>query len=94
MEEQGLESCLDINYESSDVYDKEISLTLIPISIYQVYTTDPMLFWIETGAPISCIGETAPMRIIYSVGRYSILIIQSYKYFQFGAIDIKSNGIV
>ena len=69
-------------------------MTLISILTYQVHVMDPMLFCIDTGAPISCIGGKVLKRIIYSVGRKSILMIKSDIDFQFVNAVIKSEGMV
>ena len=58
MEEQRLEAFFNFTHDTTE-YDNEVILTLISIPTYQVQTIDPMLFWIDTGAPITCIGMNA-----------------------------------
>ena len=69
-------------------------MTFLLIPIYKVHNMDPMLFCIDTGAPISCKGDKALKRIIYSVGCKSNLMIQSDRDFQFKNTVIKSKGMV
>ena len=69
-------------------------MTLLSIPTYQVHMMDSMLFFMDTGALILCIGDKVLERIIYSVVRKSIPIINSDRYFQFGGTIIKSQGIV
>ena len=53
-----------------------------------------MLFCVDTGAPISCIGKQALKRIVHHAGRNSIPMIESDRDFQFGDTMIRSKGMV
>ena len=54
----------------------------------------PMLFYVDTGAPISDEGDNVLEMMVYSVGWMTILIFQPGKDFQFGDIVIRSQGMV
>ena len=58
-----------MNHEILDEYDKEINMKFISFLAYQVHTMDPMLFCVDTEAPISYIGDKSQKRIVYSVCR-------------------------
>ena len=94
MEGQRLEACLDTSDQDSTSYDKERTLTFISIPIYQIHTRDPMLFYVDIGAPISCIGNLALKKIVHSAGRSSISMIESDRDYQFGDTIMRSKGIV
>ena len=94
MEEQRFGPYLNMKYKSSNEYDMKIVLKLIFIPTYQVPTMDPMVFCVDTEAPISCIGDNALKKIIYSVDLKSISMILSDRNFQFWNTEIKSQGMV
>ena len=76
MEQQRFESCFNMEYDSSVTYDMECIMILVSMPTYQVYMMDPMLFCVDTRAPISCIGDKALKGVIYSIVRKYIPMIQ------------------
>ena len=94
MEERRLEAYLDMNDQNPTTYDKGTTLTLISIPIYRIHTLDPKLLCVDTGAPISCIGNQEQKRIVHSAGRDSIPMIESSWNFQFGDTMSRSKGMV
>ena len=94
MKEQGLEACLDISEQDSTTYDNERTLTFISILMYQVHTQDPTLFCVDTGAPISCIGNQILTGIFQLADRNSTPIIESERDLQFGNTLIRSKGTI
>ena len=55
MKEKGLEACLNVIYEDSEVYDNDMILTFIWVPTYKSHTIDPLLFFVKTVVPISII---------------------------------------
>ena len=93
MEKQRLEACLNVTHYTTE-YDNEKILTLISKPTYQVKTNDPMLFCIDTGASISCIGENALKRIITHTDRTANPIAESEHNFRLRYTVIRSKGMV
>ena len=53
MKGQRFEAFLNICHYDSDMLDRERSLIFISISLYLVYTLDPVLYYVDTGASIT-----------------------------------------
>ena len=94
MEESRIKACLDISEQDLATYDNERALKFISIPVYRVHTQNPMLFCVDTEAPISCIGSQTLKRIVQLAGRKSIPMIESERDFQFGDTLIRSKGMV
>ena len=66
------------------MYEEETTITYIYFLMYQVYTVEPMIFCVDTGAPLSCIRNKALKRIFRHPGRRHISGPDSKRDFKFG----------
>ena len=69
MEEQKLENYLSMPEYDLKMYEDETTITYLSFPIYQVHAVDLVLFFVNTGAPHSCIGDKALERIFSHSGR-------------------------
>ena len=83
-----------MHHEDSNVYNNDRTMTFTPIPTYQVHTMDPILFCVDTGAPMSSIRNKTFKRIVQCVGRRYISMIESDGQFKLGGIVIRSKRIV
>ena len=93
IEEQRLVACPNLTHQTKE-YDDESILTLISIPTYQTQAVDSMLFCIDTGAPISCIGDKVLKKIIFQTGRTDMPIVKSERDFRFANTTMHSKGMV
>ena len=75
MEEQRLETYLNMSDNEATVYDDEKPITDISIPIYKFRAVNLMLLCVDIGAQYSCIGNKALERIVQLSGRKSVPVI-------------------
>ena len=76
------------------MYGDKTTISHRSLPIYIVYTIDPMLFCVDSGAPYSCIREKALEKIVRHFGSRSIPTIDSKREFKFGDTLVRSTEIV
>ena len=78
-----MKDCPSLTHHNEQ-YDDESILTLILIPTYRTHPMDAMLFHIDTGAHISCIGNETLKKIIFKTGRTTIPLVRTECDFSLG----------
>ena len=94
MVEQKLESLLSMPEHDLKMNEEETTITYISFPIYQAHIIGPILFYVDTGAPHSCIREKALKTIVHHSGRKCILIIDYKRDFKLGDTLIRSRSMI
>ena len=85
---------LNMPRQGLTMYDDEKTINYISSLIHQVHKVDPMLFWVDTVSPHSCMRYRAPDRIVLHFQCRCIPTIYSNREFKFCDILVRSRGIV
>ena len=76
------------------MYENETAINYISFPIYRGHTVDPMLFFVDPGAPHSNIGDKTLEIIVRLSGRRSIPVIDSKHDFRFGDTLVRSRVMI